>query len=48
MIKQEIVKKFNIPGNLEEIKQITTGNIHKTYVAIYDQNGEKNKYIIQS
>lgn len=47
MIKEEIVEKFNIPGKLEEIKQITTGNIHKTYVAIYNENGEKVKYLIQ-
>ena len=47
MINKEIIKKFAIPGNLEEIKQITTGNIHKTYVAIYSDNGEKNKYLIQ-
>ena len=47
MIKEEIVKKFAIPGKLEEIKQITTGNIHKTYVAIYNENGKENKYLIQ-
>ena len=47
MIKDEIINQFNIPGNLVEIKQITTGNIHKTYVAIYSENGEKTKYLIQ-
>lgn len=47
MIKEEIIKNFNIPGKLEEIKQITTGNIHKTYVAIYNENGEKSKYLVQ-
>lgn len=47
MIKEEIVKKFKISGQLEEIKQITTGNIHKTYVAVYSENGEKKKYLIQ-
>lgn len=47
MIKEEIIRRFNIPGKLEEIKQITAGNIHKTYVATYDENGEKNKYLIQ-
>lgn len=47
MINEEIIKKFNIPGKLKEIKPITTGNIHKTYVAIYNENGEQNKYLIQ-
>lgn len=47
MIKEEIVKKIAIPGELKEIKQITAGNIHKTYVAIYNENGEKKKYLIQ-
>lgn len=47
MIKEEIVEKFNIPGKLEEIKQITAGNIHKTYKAIYSENGEKSKYLVQ-
>ena len=47
MINQEIVEKFNIPGKLEKIEQITTGNIHKTYVAIYSEKGEKSKYLIQ-
>lgn len=47
MIKEEIVKKFAIPGELEEIKQITTGNIHKTYVAIYSEKGIEKKYLIQ-
>lgn len=47
MLKKEIVQKFEIPGTIEEIKQITSGNIHKTYVAIYNENGEKKKYLIQ-
>lgn len=47
MIKEEIVEKFNIPGELIEIEQITTGNIHKTYVATYRENEEKKKYLIQ-
>lgn len=41
MINEEIIKKFDIPGNLLEVKQKNTGNINKTYVATYDENGEK-------
>ena len=47
MINEEIVKQFNISGKLVEIKQLTTGNIHKTYVAIYNENEEQKKYLIQ-
>lgn len=47
MIKEDIVKKFAVLGELIEIKQITTGNIHKTYVAIYEENGEQKRYLIQ-
>lgn len=47
MINEQIIKQFNIPGNLVEIKQITTGNIHKTYVAKYSEKGEETKYLIQ-
>lgn len=47
MLKEEIIKNFKIPGELEEIKQITTGNIHKTYVAKFIEDGEEKKYLIQ-
>ena len=47
MINEEIIKKFNIPGNLIELKQKTTGNINKTYVAIYEEEGKTKKYLIQ-
>ena len=47
MIDEEIIKKFNIPGNLVELKQKTNGNINKTYVAIYDEDGKTSKYLIQ-
>lgn len=47
MLKEEIIKNFKIPGILKEIKQITTGNIHKTYKAIYIENGKENKYLVQ-
>lgn len=47
MIKNEIVENFKIPGNLVKIKHVTTGNINKTYIAIYEDNGKENKYLIQ-
>jgi len=47
MINEEIVKKFNIQGNLVDLQQKTNGIINKTYVATYDENGEKTRYLIQ-
>lgn len=47
MIKEEIIKKFNISGKLIKIEPLSTGNIHKTYVAIYNENGKENKYLVQ-
>lgn len=47
MIKDEIIKQFNIPGELIDVNQITAGKIHKTYVAKYSENGEETKYLIQ-
>lgn len=47
MIKEEIIKQFNIPGNLVDIKQKNTGNINKTYVATYAKNGKEERYLIQ-
>ena len=47
MINEEIVKKFDIPGKLVDLKQKTNGNINKTYVATYANDGEEKKYLIQ-
>lgn len=47
MIEENLIQNFNIPGKLVEMKQITTGNIHKTYMAVYEENKEKKKYLIQ-
>ena len=47
MINKEIIKQFDISGKLVELKQKTNGNINKTYVATYSQNGEEKRYLIQ-
>lgn len=47
MINEEIIKKFNIKGNLVKLRQEGNGNINKTYVATYTENGEEKKYLIQ-
>ncbi len=47
MINEEIINKFDIPGKLIELKQITTGNINKTYTATYSVDNKISKYLIQ-
>lgn len=47
MIDEEIIKQFNIPGNLVNLKQQTNGNINKTYIATYNEDGLEKRYLIQ-
>jgi len=47
MTKEEIIQSFNIPGKLIQIFQLDKGNIHKTYVATYEKDGEEHKYLVQ-
>ncbi len=46
-MNEELIKNFEIAGDLVEIKPITAGNIHKTYVATYLEAGEKKQYLVQ-
>ena len=44
---QEIILKFNIKGNIQEIKESYTGNINNTYM-IRTQDGEEvHNYVLQ-
>lgn len=47
MLNEEIIGKFKIPGELLGIRELTTGNIHKTYVAKFIENGEEKRYLVQ-
>lgn len=47
MINEQIIKQFNIPGNLVNVRQEGNGNINKTYIATYQENGEEKRYLIQ-
>ena len=38
LIQEEIIKQFQISGELKSIKPLPTGNIHKTYVATYEED----------
>lgn len=46
MIKQ-ILKNYNIPGELIDIRTNDSGNINKTFVATFLNEGVEKKYLIQ-
>ena len=47
MIDKEVIKQFNIPGDLVDLKKQTNGIINKTYIATYNEDGKEKKYLIQ-
>ena len=44
---KDIIREFNLKGELKEIFCISTGNINDTYVAKTDDDGSEKQYIIQ-
>ena len=46
MIKK-ILENYKIPGNLKSIKEYNVGNINKTYIIEYDNEGKTEKYLVQ-
>lgn len=46
MIKK-ILENYEIPGKLESIKEYNVGNINKTYIIEYDNEGKIEKYLVQ-
>ena len=46
MIKK-ILENYKIPGNLKSIKEFNVGNINKTYIIEYDNEGKREKYLVQ-
>ena len=44
---RNILNNYNIPGVLLEVKQISTGNINKTYIVKYNNNGIVKRYLVQ-
>ena len=42
-----ILRNYNIEGTLINVKEIPSGNINKTYIAEFNENGETKKYLIQ-
>jgi len=47
MVNEEIIEKFKVSGNLVDVKQIVAGNINKTYIATYEEEGINKRYLIQ-
>ena len=43
----EIIKQFDIKGNLIKTIENTQGNINKTYVLLFNDNGTQKKYLLQ-
>lgn len=43
----KILEAFDIKGKLVKIENNNTGNINKTYVAEYENNSKKKKYLVQ-
>lgn len=46
MIKK-ILENYEIPGKLESIKEYNVGNINKTYIIEYNNEGKIEKYLVQ-
>lgn len=42
-----IIKKFNFEGNFVDCSVFGSGHINATYLAVFNDNGKENKYIIQ-
>ena len=43
----EIANNFKFEGQLEKIEENNQGNINKTYILTYNNNGIKRKYLLQ-
>ena len=46
MIKKRL-ENYEIPGKLESIKEYNVGNINKTYIIEYNNEGKIEKYLVQ-
>lgn len=44
---EEILTNYNIPGQLLSIIKCNTGNINTTFIIEYDNNGNRQRYLIQ-
>lgn len=44
---EEVLKNYNIQGELIDIEENTSGNINKTYIVTYKNGDEIEKYLVQ-
>lgn len=44
---EEVLKNYNIQGELIDIEENTSGNINKTYIITYKNGDEIDKYLVQ-
>ena len=44
---EQILNNYNIDGELVRVEQNNSGNINKTYIATFLNNGESKKYLVQ-
>lgn len=43
----EVLNKYNIEGTMIDVEENTSGNINKTYIVTYDNDGKIDKYLVQ-
>ena len=48
MLDKAIINQFKINGDLKDVKQISGGLIHKTFVVTFEENGQEKRYLIQN
>ena len=44
---ENILNKFSIKGNFVSVEPYGAGHINQTFLAVYDENGKKKRYILQ-
>ncbi len=44
---KDVVKQFGFEGELKSVNEFGSGHINKTYIALYDCNGNEKRYVVQ-
>ena len=44
---KDVVKQFCFEGELKSVNEFGSGHINKTYIALYDCNGNEKRYVVQ-
>lgn len=43
----DVIKNFEFDGELVSCREFGSGHINKTYIAVYNDNGDEQKYVVQ-